>query len=291
MIQQLINAVCIGSSLALFAVGFTLLFGTLGVLNFAHGVVLMYGAFAGVVLTSSWGQPLILAPLAGAVVGGVVSLAVEGLIFRPLRRRDASHFNQLVASIGAATLLTAFASHQTGATLYSFPTNAFLFEAMEVGGVVIPRVQALMVVLAIALMFGLNHLVNKRPFGRMMRAVADDPEMARAHGVRVGLIWSGTFFIAGALAGTTGVFIGMVNHSVDTTLGSHYLLIGFAAVVIGGLGSTKGAVIGGLLVGLIRVVGVTQVSSSFAEAFTFLVLFAFIVWRPNGLFGASVERA
>jgi branched-subunit amino acid ABC-type transport system permease component len=124
-----------------------------------------------------------------------------------------------------------------------------------------------------------------------MRAVADDEEIAAAMGVRVSRVWIVTFIAAGALAGVTGVFIGMVTQAVDVTMGPQYLLLGFAAVVIGGLGNIRGAVIGALIVGGVKVFGIAAVSSSFAEGLTYAVLFAFIAWRPNGLFGTKVERA
>lgn len=289
--QQMINALSAGGALSLFALGFTLLFGVLGVLNFAHGQLMMAGAMGGVYATRVLDMPVWSTFLVGMVSGAVTSLLLELIVFRFLRRRQAEPFVQLVASIGAAVVITGIVAKITNSQTYRYPPDELTTGTVELFGATIPNVHIVMILLAIVLVFALEIGLTRSSLGRRIRAMADDSDIAGALGVSTSRIWMGVFLAAGALAGVTGVFQGMTSHAMDAYMGHSFLLLGFAAVVIGGLGNIKGAVVGAFLVSFIRVFGIAWISSAFADAITFAIVFLFIALRPNGFFGAELERA
>src|SRR6266498_3018866 len=279
--QQVVNGLTLGSVYALIALGYSMVYGILKLLNFAHGEVYMVGAFIGYgVLTVLGGaaDPAIAVPLLivamflAAMLGcGLLGVAIERFAYRPLR--DAPRI---------APLFTArFRSYDTP-KLISFQTG------LDVGPLRISLVRILVIVTAAAMMVALSLLVGRSRLGRAIRATAFDREAAAMMGVDVDRVIVATFFIGSALAGAGGVMFGLVFSNVYHLMGFTAGLKGFTAAVVGGIGSVPGAMLGGLLIGLAEAFAAGYVSSTFQDLIVFLILVAVMLVRPRGLLGAAV---
>jgi len=296
--QQVVNGLTTGSLYALIALGYSMVYGILKLLNFAHGEVYMVGAFIGYgVLTVLGGaaDPAIAVPLLvvvmflAAMVGcGLLGVVIERFAYRPLR--DAPRIAPLISALGvsfflqssALLLFTArFRSYDT-ARMISFSTG------LDVGPLRISLVRILVIVTAVALMVGLSLLVGRSRLGRAIRATAFDREAAAMMGVDVDKVIVATFFIGSALAGAGGVMFGLVFSNVYHLMGFTAGLKGFTAAVVGGIGSVPGAMLGGLLIGLAEAFAAGYVSSTFQDLIVFLILVAVMLLRPRGLLGAAV---
>jgi branched-chain amino acid transport system permease protein len=296
-VQQLVNGLTLGSVYALIALGYSMVYGILKLLNFAHGEVYMVGAFIGYgVLTVLGGaaDPAVAVPLLivvmflAAMVGcGLLGVVIERFAYRPLR--DAPRIAPLISALGvsfflqssALLLFTArFRSYDT-ARMISFSTG------LDVGPLRISLVRILVIVTAVALMVGLSLLVGRSRLGRAIRATAFDREAAAMMGVDVDKVIVATFFIGSALAGAGGVMFGLVFSNVYHLMGFTAGLKGFTAAVVGGIGSVPGAMLGGLLIGLAEAFAAGYVSSTFQDLIVFLILVAVMLLRPRGLLGAA----
>ena len=285
--QQLLNGIVIGSIYALFALGFTLVFGINHILNLAHGAVFMWGAFAALYVIATLDLPLVVAVLAAALTGGVLAVAVDWIAFRPLRARKAPEFAAIISSIGAGLILMSVAQQISETKVMRFPFGTFPVVIFELFGL---RIQLLQVVIiaTVALVVGLLTLyLYRTDLGRQIRAVAVNQRTAQLLGITPGLVFAQVFFISGALAGIAGILIGLAFNSVHFLMGEPLLLRAFVVIVLGGLGSIVGAVVAGLLLGIIQALGVAYLSSGVVDAIIFGLLFLTLVVRPTGLFGGS----
>ncbi len=284
MAQQIINGLVVGSVYALFSLGFTLIFGLQRVLNLAHGAVFMWGAFVGLYATEA-GLPLAVAlPLAMAV-SGLLGALLELLVFRPLRRRNASEFAAIVASIGAALILMGLAQQVSDTQVMRYPPDVFPLVIHRFWGLRLSLLQITIMALVVAIVVGLVLYVYHTGIGRQMRAVSVNERTARLLGVNPNLVHLQAIVLSGALAGAAGVIIGVAFNSVHFLMGEPFLLRALVIVVIGGLGSIAGAVVAGLLLGLIQTLVVVTPYSGLADAIIFGLLFLMLLVRPNGLFG------
>ncbi len=283
--QQVLNGIVVGSVYGLFALGFTLLFGVNHIMNMAHGSVFMWGAFAGLFVMLKLDAPIYVSLLAGMLAGGVVSILLELLAFRPLRRRQAPEFSAIVSSIGADLVLLSIAQKVSNTAIMRFPFDAFPIVLFTFMGLRIQLLQLVIVGLVIVMVVGLVWYLYRTSFGLRIRAVAYAEQTSRLLGINPGPVNLQVFFISGALAGMAGVLIGLVFNSVHFAMGEPLLLRAFVIIILGGLGSIPGALIAGLAIGIVQTLSVAYVSSGFAEAIVFLALFIVIVVRPTGLFG------
>ena len=287
--QQLLNGVVIGSIYGLFALGFTLVFGINRILNLAHGAVFMWGAFVGLYVISALELPLPLAVLAAALAGGILAVLLDFIAFRPLRKRNAPEFAAIVSSIGAGLILISIAQQVSETKVMRFPFGTFPVMIFEVAGLRIQLLQ-IVIVAVVAILVGLLVLyLYRTSFGAQIRAVAVSGRTAQLLGISPDMIFAQVFFISGALAGIAGVLIGLAFNSVHFMMGEPLLLRAFVVIVLGGLGSIVGAVLAGLLLGIVQALSVAYVSSGFADAIIFSILFLVLVARPTGLFGSSVS--
>jgi branched-chain amino acid transport system permease protein len=284
LVQQLLNGLIVGSVYALFALGFTLVFGVLNILNLAHGAVFMWGAFVGLYAVTVAGLPLAVAFLLGTLAAGVLSVLVDFLVFRPMRARNSDEFGALVASLGANLVLISLAQQVSNARIMSFPFETFPIVIFEFLGLRISLLQITMVASLVVLVSGLLYYLYVMPFGRQVRAVAVSERTAVLLGVNPTAIYVRTFFIAGALAGAAGVIIGLAFNSVQFLMGEPMMLRAFVVVILGGMGSIRGAIIAGLLLGVVQTTVVTYLSSQLSDAIIFAVLFVALLVRPTGLF-------
>ena len=303
-LQQIINGLVQGSVYALVALGYTMVYGILGLINFAHGEVVMVGAMvalSAIMLLGNTGLPPPLVLLAGLAAASIACMAlgygIERIAYRPLR--NAPRLAPLITAIGVSIVLQNLAMLCWGREYHPFP--ALLPGGTHtLGGAVINEVQIIIVLAALAVMAGLLALVHRTRLGRAMRAVAENPSAAALMGVDINAVISVTFMTGSALAALAGVMVsanyGIVHYYMGAILG----LKAFTAAVLGGIGNLRGAMLGGVLLGLIESLGAGYIGdlsggflgSHYQDVFAFFVLIAVLVFRPSGLLGERVaERA
>jgi branched-chain amino acid transport system permease protein len=288
--QQIINGLFLGSIYALFALGYTLVFGVLDILNLAHAAVFMLAAFVALALVGSAGLHLLAAfPLAVAFAG-VLGLVLERVAFRPLRGRSDSNVSGLISSLAMATVFEAVALELWGPNISRFPFGTLPDRQLRVLGGVVSHLQLTIVAVALALFLALTWLVNRTRLGREIRAVAESPRAARILGVNVDRVIAASFFISSALGGAAGVLFGLAFNSISPDMGRSVELKGLAVIILGGMGSMPGAVLAGFALGLSEVFVVAHLGASWRDAVSFAGLFLILVLRPRGLLGAAALR-
>jgi branched-chain amino acid transport system permease protein len=284
-LQQLINGIDLGAIYALFAVGFSLIFGVYGIFSLAQGSILAFGMYFGYLAASPLHLGFILSLLAALIFGGILSVVVDQVAFRPLRARGAPQDAAIVTSVGASFIIESALQHVTDTEVKAFPVNLFPGTAWTLGKVSFSLLDIVVVLAAIVLTGALSLALRYTRFGRRIRAVSADPATARLLGIRPGPIYIIVFLLCGAFAGVSGLFLGVTYGTFTYNVGDNYLLIGIAAIVVGGLGSIPGAFVGGLGMGIIQVLTVQYVSSNWSFAGPFIILFLVMIVRPAGLFG------
>lgn len=288
--QQLVNALSLGSVYALFALGFTLVFGVLGVINLSHGAIFMLGSYAALLLVEKLALPLWLALLAAMLVAGTIGLAVDYLVLRPLRARNAPHLSPMIATIGVAIMLTSFAQGMFGAENKRFPVGTIPEDSGTWGGLHITSVQVGIVVISFVLMLVLLLVMRRTQLGRALRAIAESPKAAALLGINVEGLFYLTSFTAAALGGAAGVLVGLSFNAISPFMGQPMLHKGIAVIILGGMGDIRGALLGGLFLGFAEVLTVAYLSSDYRDAVGFGLLFLILLLRPSGMFGKVLER-
>ena len=288
--QQIVNGLFLGSIYALFALGYTLVFGVLDILNLAHQAVFMLCAYAALVLVVHLHMPMFAALPAAVLLGGVLGLLVERVAFRPLRGRSDSNIAGLISSIALATILEAVVSQIFGPDVERFPFGTVPTRTLQIGGAVVSELQIVIIAIAAAMLAGLTWLLRRTRLGRRIRAVAESPKAARVLGVDVDRIIAASFFLSSALGAAAGVLFGLAFNNVAPDMGRSVELKGLAVIVLGGMGSMPGAALAGLALGLLEVFTVATIGSSYRDAVAFGVLFLVLVLRPRGLLGSAALR-
>jgi branched-chain amino acid transport system permease protein len=306
-LQQLINGLVLGSVYALVALGYTLVYGILELINFAHGETTMMGAM---IALATMGTLSGVAPDLPGIVIVVTSLlvaiaacmllgySIERIAYRPLRH--APRLAPLITAIGISIILQNVAMLIWGKQYIAFPANLLPSGRHEIGGAFITDVQITILILTVVIMFGLVKLVNQTRLGRAMRATAQAPAVAQLMGVNINAVISATFIIGSALAAIAGVMVtanyGQAHYYMGFLLG----LKAFSAAVLGGIGNLTGAMLGGLMLGVIEAIGAGYIGdltggilgSNYQDVFAFLVLILVLTLKPSGLLGSkNVERA
>ena len=295
--QELVNGITTGALYSLVALGFSMVYGILKLLNFAHGDLYMVGAYVGFFVIQWFGGPqsltiavplllLIMFVLAAGLVGGL-GVAIERFAYRPLR--DAPRIAPLITAIGISFFLENAALLLFGAQFRVYNTADFisLSSGITIGSVTIDSVQIMVLVLGLLLTVGLRELVNRTKLGKQMRAVAADREAAEMMGVNVNFTIAATFFLGSALAGVAGVMGGLLFNQVTPTIGFVVGLKAFTAAVVGGIGSLPGAMLGGLLIGVAESMITGYISSTYTNLFVFALLIVVMLVRPSGLLGRA----
>ena len=295
--QELVNGLTTGALYALVALGFSMVYGVLKLLNFAHGDLYMVGAYIGFFVIQWFGGsqhltiavPLLLVimfVLAAGLVGGL-GVAIERFAYRPLR--DAPRIAPLITAIGVSFFLESAALLLFGSQFRVYNTAEFisLSSGIQIGSVTIDSVQILVLVLGVVLMAGLQLLVNRTRLGRQMRAVAADREAAEMLGINVNFVITATFFLGSALAGVAGIMGGLLFNQVTSTIGFIAGLKAFTAAVVGGIGSIPGAMLGGLVIGVAESFVTGYISSTYSNLIVFGILIVVMLIRPSGLLGRA----
>lgn len=284
LIQQTINGLSVGSIFAMLGLGVTMVWGVLRVLNFAHAQILTWGAF-GVAFGVHAGLPVPLAILLGIAVAVAISIVLDRTVIAALRSRNAPEFAYVVATIGVALILTEILRWRTNSATEPFPRKGFPTDAVHVGNITIPRLQIVILALSFVIMLALAAWLNRTKTGRAVRTVAYSREVAELLGINSRFVYWLCFAISGALAAVGGIFVSVDTAQVSYSTGDPLLLIAFAVMILGGMGSVRGAVVGGLVLGIAQVYATVYVSSVFREAVAMLLIIAVLVFRPEGLFG------
>jgi branched-chain amino acid transport system permease protein len=288
--QQIVNGLFLGAIYALFAVGYTLVFGILDILNLAHQAVFMIGAFVALdlVIYAEWN--IFVALAAAMVVGGALGVLLNYVAFRPLRRRPDTYFSALISSLAMATIFEAIALRVWGAHTSRFPLNTFPDRTFHIGDATITLLQIVILAISLVLMLGLQLMVQRSRLGKGMRAVAENERAARVLGVDVERVITVSFLISSALGAAAGVLYALSFNSVSPDLGRSVELKGLSIIVLGGMGSIPGAVLGGFVLGVTEVATVAHLGSSKRDAVAFIVLFLILLVRPRGLLGRKAVR-
>ena len=307
-IQQVMNGLVLGSIYALIALGYTMVYGILGIINFAHGEVLMVGALTALTTINTLksiapGMPewiiLIIATLVGMVVCGALSYSIERVAYRPLR--NAPKLAPLITAIGVSIILQTLAMIIWSRNPLIFPEllPSDPIDVLNTGATITGK-EIVIIILAFVVMFGLLTLVNRTKLGRAMRATAENPKVAGLMGVNPNFVISATFVIGGALAAVAGVMMATNYGNAHFYMGFIPGLKAFTAAVLGGIGNLKGAMVGGILLGLIEALGAGYIGdltndifgSNYQDVFAFIVLITVLVFRPSGIMGERVaDRA
>lgn len=288
--QQLLNALTLGSVYALFALGFTLVFGVLAVINLSHGAVFMVGSYVALTLVTRLDLPLWLA-MVGVMLGcGTLGLLIDLLVLKPLRLRNAPHLIPMIATIGVSIMLTTTAQGLFGAEIMRFPEETLPAGEFVVGGVHVRALEIAIVFIAFVLMAVLFSILKYSQIGRALRAIAESPKAAWLLGINVEGLFHTTSFVAAALGGVAGVLIGLNFNAITPFMGQPILHKGLAVIILGGMGDIRGALIGGIFLGFAEVISKAYLSSQMGDAVAFGLLFLILLVRPSGLFGRKLER-
>ena len=285
-LQQLVNALWLGSVYALFALGYTLVFGVLDILNLAHGAVFMWGAFFGLMAVTRLDMPIWAALLVAMLGSGVLGIVLDRVAFRPLRKRNAPQLAAIISSIGASTILVSLAQGAFGAQVSRFPLDALPSQVFITGPVRVTLIQIIVFVASVVLMIALLLFMRRSRSGKAMRAVAYSGRISALLGINVDRIIVTTFFVSSA----SGVFLGLAFSAISPFMGAPIELKGLAVIILGGLGNVPGAILAGFLLAATEVFGVAYVSSDFRDAIAFTVLILVLLFRPSGILGTAVER-
>ena len=288
--QQVINALWLGSVYALFALGYTLVFGVLDILNLAHGAVFMWGAFFGLLAVTKLNMPIWAALLVAMLGAGILGIVLDRVAFRPLRKRNAPQLAAIISSIGASTILVSLAQGAFGAQVSRFPFDTLPAQVFTAGPVRVTLVQVIVFAVSLVLMAALLLFMRRSRSGKAMRAVAYSGRISSLLGIDVDRIIVTTFFVSSALAGASGVFLGLAFSAISPFMGAPIELKGLAVIILGGLGNVPGAILAGFLLAATEVFGVAYVSSDFRDAIAFAVLILVLLIRPSGILGTAVER-
>ncbi|GIH94695.1 branched-chain amino acid ABC transporter permease [Planobispora siamensis] len=295
MTQLVWNGLFVGSFYALVALGYSMVYGIIKLLNFAHGDLYMLGAFTGFAIlgaaggvSSSAALPVLLAVLlATMVITGLAGVVLERVAYRPLR--GAPRLSLLITAVGASFALEYGMRVVAGADPRVYPVRLG-GTTLEVFGARLTVQQLTLVAVAVVLMAGLNLLVTRTREGRAMRAIALDPRTSALMGIDVNAVISRTFFLGSALAGAAGVMAGAYYGKIDFLMGFLIGLKAFTAAVIGGIGNIPGTMLGGLLLGLLESFGTFWLGGEWRDVFAFGVLILFLTVRPTGLLGERVTE-
>jgi branched-chain amino acid transport system permease protein len=297
-LQQLVNGTVLGATYGLIAIGYTMVYGIIQLINFAHGEIFMVGAFAGLTAYKYWLPPgarssvLVALPvvlLTAMVFAALTGVLMERLAYRPLR--GAPRLAPLITAIGVSISLQELVrlNYPGGTHQQSFP-RLVSNGRFHIGGLVVPWVSVFVVVTALVLMLALQTFVRTTKTGKAMRATSQDPDTARLMGINTDRIIVITFALGAALAGVAGVLQGMRFVSVSFDIGFIAGVKAFTAAVLGGIGNITGAVLGGFLIGVVETMATQYIpnGSSYKDVWAFIVLIAVLVFRPAGLLGERV---
>jgi len=287
LLQQLINGISLGSIYALIALGYTMIYGIIKLINFAHGDIYMLGAYIGFLVTTKLGLGFIPAIIIAMIGSALIGMVIEKVAYKPMR--NAPRIAILITAIGVSffienvTMLVATPQPRT------FPA-VFAPTVYHIGPLVVNNQQIIILVVSILLMGLLSYIVNETKAGKAMRAVSFDADAARLMGINIDKVISLTFALGSALAAAGGVLVGVYYNSIDPLMGMVPGIKAFVAAVLGGIGIIPGAMLGGLILGVVEALVAGFFSSTFRDAAAFAILIIILLYKPTGLLGKNVRE-
>lgn len=288
IVQQLINGLTIGSIYAMVALGYTLAYGILGLINFAHGDVYMVGAFIAYFCVSVLKLNIIISFFISLIFSAILGALIEFTAFRSIR--NGSRSSQLISAIGVSIILQNSIMLTMGSDTKPFP-KVINTTAYEFSNITISSTQILIMIVAIIFMIALYFLIYKTRIGIAMRSTAQDSAMTSLMGINVNKVISITFSIGAVLGAAAGILVGIYYNSLVFNMGSSMGLKAFVAAVLGGIGNIPGTMLGGIVLGLAESLGATLISAKYKDAFSFIILILVLLFKPTGLFGKKeVEK-
>ncbi|KXT75647.1 branched-chain amino acid ABC transporter permease [Streptococcus sp. DD12] len=285
--QQLVNGIILGSVYALLALGYTMVYGIIKLINFAHGDIYMVGAFVGYYIISFWHLPFWLALVITMAATACLGMLIEYLAYRPLR--NSPRISVLITAIGVSFFLEYGMVFLVGANTRSFP-QVIKTQQYNLGIFTVSNIQVLILAVTLLLMVALQLIVQKTKMGKAMRAVSVDSDAAQLMGINVNSTISFTFALGSALAGAGGVLIGLYYNSLEPLMGMTPGIKAFVAAVLGGIGLIPGAAIGGFLIGILETLANALNLSSFRDLVVYAVFIIILLVRPAGLLGKNVKE-
>ena len=286
-IQTLISGLSLGSIYALIALGYTMLYGIAKMLNFAHGDIIMIGAYAGIIAVGQMNLPPLAAVLLSILICALLGVLIEFLAYKPLRQ--APPLSVLITAIGVSYFLQNLALILFGSQQKAYPTLAVMSH-YTIGGVTVDGISILTLLVTAVIMVVLTFFINKTRLGKAMRAVSEDKAAASLMGISVNGTITLTFAIGSALAAVASIFYGMSYVYIKPTTGAMPGIKAFTAAVFGGIGSVPGAMLGGILLGVIEQLSKTYISTLWSDAIVFGVLVLVLVVKPTGLLGKTMNE-
>ncbi|KMZ41944.1 MULTISPECIES: branched-chain amino acid ABC transporter permease [Bacillales] len=282
--QQLVNGLTVGSTYSLIALGYTLIFGVLGIINMAHGQIFIFGSLVGLVLMTSLNMPLGVALIVAIGISAILGLVLEYIALRPLRKKNVPHLASLISTIGFAILMEEAMHKFFGADSRAFP-QSFGDTTFDLGLIQIRSVDLVILGISVLLMFVLHFWIQKTKMGKAIRATAENTDTANILGINTNMVIVVTVMLASALGGVAGILIGMTYSALIPTMGMTLGFKGLAVLILGGVGSIPGAMVCGVLLGIIEVFTVAYGDSSYRDAVAFGLIILILLLKPEGLFG------
>lgn len=287
--QQLINGLSLGGIYALIALGYTMVYGIIGLINFAHGDIYMVGAYVGYALTTFLGLGLLPSIVLAMAICSILGMAIEKVAYKPLR--NSPRISALITAISVSLFLQYTMMYFVGPQTRTFPEVLKSSSIRLLDGKVVLDIKNLIIVgITVVLMVALQHIVKKTKMGKAMRAASLDMDTAELMGVNVDRIISFTFLIGSALAGAAGVLVGVYYNTINPLMGSLPGIKAFVAAVLGGIGVIPGAVFGGFALGMIETIISAYGGSVFKDAVSFIALILVLLVKPNGLLGRTLRE-
>ena len=286
-LQQLVNGISLGSIYALIALGYTMVYGIIKLINFAHGDIYMIGAYIGFAVTTYAKLGFVPALIISMVLCAILGILIEKVAYKPLR--NSSRIAVLITAIGMSLLLEYTMMFFVGAGVRSFP-KVLSDSLFYISNVTIKMQQIYIIITTVILMVFLQFIVNKTKIGKAMRAVSTDKDAAQLMGIKVNSTISFTFAVGSALAGAAGVLVGVYYNSIDPLMGMMPGLKAFVAAVFGGIGNIPGAMIGGLVIGLLETFVSGYGNSMYRDAAVFAFLIIILIIKPSGLLGKNTKE-
>ena len=287
-LQQLVNGLSLGSIYALIALGYTMVYGIIKLINFAHGDIYMLGAFTAFYATTVFHLNFFLALIVAMVLCGVLGVLIERIAYKPLRH--ATRITALITAMGVSYILVYTTQYFAGSEVKTFPEDVLNNAVFQIGGIQISQQQIYIIAVTLILMLALTYIVGRTRMGRAMRAVSVDEKAAELMGISVDRTISFTFLLGSVLAGAAGVLVGVYYNSINPLMGMVPGLKAFIAAVFGGIGIIPGAMIGGFAIGIAETMVVAYGSSLYRDAIVYVILILILIIKPAGLLGKNVKE-
>ena len=287
-LQQLVNGLSLGSIYALIALGYTMVYGIIKLINFAHGDIYMLGAFTAFYATTVFHLNFFLALIVAMVLCGVLGVLIERIAYKPLRH--ATRITALITAMGVSYILEYTTQYFAGSEVKTFPEDVLNNAVFQIGGIQISQQQIYIIAVTLILMLALTYIVGRTRMGRAMRAVSVDEKAAELMGISVDRTISFTFLLGSVLAGAAGVLVGVYYNSINPLMGMVPGLKAFIAAVLGGIGIIPGAMIGGFAIGIAETMVVAYGSSLYRDAIVYVILILILIIKPAGLLGKNVKE-